>query len=159
MTQAVYEVINNEKYVLREGDAINNPVFLRNTGGPVRGCYTVSDVDHVWVSDWTIGPRVFSKHGGSGRPRVSSKHGGSGRPRVYILIIMDLSSRFIIAMRTLGHQPSAADVVITLEQVIQDMGVQPRILQTNFGGAYMSTQLSELLASKGITHLHREKKK
>ena len=147
MTQAVYEVINNEKYVLREGDAINNPVFLRNTGGPVRGCYTVSDVDHVWVSDWTIGPRVFSKHG------------GSGRPRVYILIIMDLSSRFIIAMRTLGHQPSAADVVITLEQVIQDMGVQPRILQTNFGGAYMSTQLSELLASKGITHLHREKKK
>ena len=75
----------------------------------------------------------------------------------YLSTVLDDYSRFIIAWR-LSSTMGATDVQDTLDRAIADTGVQsvpvrhrPRLLSDN-GSAYVSSELREYLAERGMTH-------
>ena len=75
----VNQIIANEAQALKQGEGTNK----------VRGRYAVSDSNHVWASDWTIG------------------HANG----IYILLIIDLSTRWVVASEIMDRQPSGGDIV------------------------------------------------
>jgi transposase InsO family protein len=101
----------------------------------VKGRYTVSDANYVWCSDWTIG------------------QGGT----LYILLILDMSSKLIISSSILDREPKGSDIVLTLLKGINTYGETPKVFHTDCGGAYMSKELANFLKEKKIQHSHRDK--
>jgi site-specific recombinase XerD/transposase InsO family protein len=120
----VNQIIANEAQALKQGEGTNK----------VRGRYAVSDSNHVWASDWTIG------------------HANG----IYILLIIDLSTRWVVASEIMDRQPSGGDIVNLLMTGIRELQVQPKIFHTDCGGAYMSKELKKYLEHKKIVHSHRE---
>lgn len=118
------QIIANEAKALKQSEGTNK----------VRGRYAVSDSNHVWASDWTIGDAN----------------------NVYILLIIDLSTRWVVASEIMDRQPSGGDIVNLLMSGIRDLEVKPRIFHTDCGGAYMSKELRSYLEHAGIVHSHRE---
>lgn len=118
--------------VLKKHKTIKDKVELKNL---VRGRYAVSDANYVWCSDWTIG------------------QGGT----LYILLILDMSSKLIISSSILDREPKGSDIVLTLLKGIQTYGEKPKVFHTDCGGAYMSKELENFLKEKNIKHSHRDK--
>jgi site-specific recombinase XerD/transposase InsO family protein len=117
--------------ILENHKKFKNPQELKNM---VKHKYTVSDANHVWCSDWTIG----------------------GGGNLFILIILDLSSRLIISSSVLNRQPNGSDIEMTLLKGIQCYGVTPKVFHTDCGGGYMSNHLAKFLREKKIMHSHRD---
>ncbi len=120
----VNQIIANEAQAIRQPDGTNK----------VRGRYAISDSNHVWASDWTIG------------------HANG----IFILLIIDLSTRWVVASAIMDRQPSGCDVVNLLMSGIRDLQVKPKIFHTDCGGAFMSKELKSYLESSRIIHSHRE---
>ncbi len=114
----------------------------------MRGRYNISDSDHVWSSDWTIG------HGNKIYILLIKIY--ILLIKIYILLIIDLSTRFVVASEVLERQPKGGDIVNLLMIGIRDINVVPKIFHTDCGGAYMSRELASFLKEKKIEHSHRE---
>jgi transposase InsO family protein len=117
--------------ILKNHKKFKNAGELRNM---VKHRYTVSDANHVWCSDWTIG------------------RGG----KLFVLIILDMSSRLIISSNIFNRQPTGSDIQMTLLKGIQCYGVTPKVFHTDTGGGYMSNFLGRFLRDKGIIHSFRD---
>jgi len=117
--------------ILKKNAEYKDSITMRNA---LKNRYVVSDANHVWCSDWTIG------------------HNN----KLYILLNVDLSSRLIVSSLILERQPSTADVVLSLVRAIEHYGVQPKIFHSDTGGAYTGKQLESFLKEKGIQKSYRE---
>jgi len=117
--------------ILKNHKKLKNPGELRNM---VKHKYTVSDANHVWCSDWTIG--------------VGNT--------LYVLIILDMSSRLIISSNIYDHPPNGPDIALTLMKGIECYGVTPKVFHTDTGGGYMSGHLGRFLKDKNIIHSYRD---